>query len=102
VLCFFQGVLDVPCELLVDIDETGVVLYSAERGFGYSLKGTRAVALSRSQRGTKFTVILAISSRGVVCWDISNENTTAEKFRNFLNRCLNPALQRRGLLTIID
>jgi hypothetical protein len=64
-----QGVLDVLRELLVGIDEMGVVLYSAEREFGHSLKGTKAVALSRSQR-EKLTVILTISPRGVVCWDM--------------------------------
>jgi hypothetical protein len=91
-----HGLFDVPRELLVDIDECSIVLYSAERGFGHAPKGQKAATLSPSPRGTKFTLILAISRSGVIAWDISKTNTTSERFRDFLHFCLHPALGTRG------
>jgi hypothetical protein len=32
-----KGVLNVPRDLLIDIEETSVVLYSAKRGFGHDI-----------------------------------------------------------------
>jgi hypothetical protein len=91
-----EGVLSVPRDLLIDIDETSIVLYTAERGFGHALRDRRAVTLSPSPRGTKYTVILAISYCGVVAWDIAKKNTNSESFRNYLRFCLHPALGRKG------
>jgi transposase len=91
-----HGVFNVSRDRLVDIDESGIVLYSAERGFGHSPRGRRAVTLSPSPRGTKFTLILAISKNGVIAWDISKNNTSSKKFRDYLHFCLHPALETRG------
>jgi hypothetical protein len=93
-----KGVLNVPRDLLIDIDETSVVLYSAERRFGHAPRGRRATTLSPSPRGTKFTVILAIARNGIVCWDISTQNTDAQKFRQFVHFCLCPALGKKGTI----
>jgi hypothetical protein len=92
-----EGVLNVPRDLLIDIDETSIILYTAERGFGHALRGRRAVTLSPSHRGTKYTVILAIACRGVVAWDIAKKNTNSESFRNYLCFCLHPALGKKVL-----
>jgi hypothetical protein len=91
-----EGVFNVPRDLLIDIDETSIILYTAERGFGHALRDRRAVTLSLSPRRTKYTVILAISCRGVVAWDISKKNTNSESFRDYLRFCLHPALGRKG------
>jgi len=46
-----HGVFNVPRDLLIDIDETGIMLYSSERGFGHALRGQRAVVRSHPARG---------------------------------------------------
>jgi hypothetical protein len=96
-----EGVLNVPRDLLIDIDETSVVLYTTERGFGHALRGRRAVTLSPSHRGTNYSVILAISCRGVVAWDISNKNSNSDNFRNYLCFCLHPAFGRKRYFPFI-
>lgn len=45
------GVVDVPRALLIDIDETGVVLFTTERGWGHALRGQRAVTKSPPAKG---------------------------------------------------
>jgi hypothetical protein len=46
-----HGVFNVSRHLLIDIDETGIMLYSSERGFGQALKGQRAIDRSHPAHG---------------------------------------------------
>jgi hypothetical protein len=90
------GVVDVPRALLIDIDETGVVLFTTERGWGHALRGQRAVTKSPPAKGKKYTLLLAISYRGVISWTISEKNTNTEVFVDFLRNKLHPTLKESG------
>jgi transposase len=97
-----HGVFNVPRDLLIDIDETGIMLYSSERGFGHALRGQRAVVRSHPARGTKYTLILAIARNGFVRWRITKSNTSTQTFLDFLHFNLNPALNERGFFLMMD
>jgi len=96
------GVADVPRARLIDIDETGVVLFTTERGWGHALRGQRAVTYAPPERGKKYTVILAISNHGVVSWLVVNNNTNTELFVNFIRHNLHPALGECGHFLMMD
>jgi hypothetical protein len=81
-------------DLLIDIDESSIVLATANRNFGHVPIGHRARVLVPAPRGTKYTLILAISPFiGVVTALVTKENTYAEVFERFLRNYLIPKIK---------
>jgi hypothetical protein len=94
------GVIGTPRRRLIDIDEFGLCIESANRNFGHSLKGLRVRKMGNYGRGeVKVTVILAIETGDPVlppqvpgslqrprvwCRAYPGGNTTTERYRAFV------------------
>ena len=78
--------------MFVFVDETGSDKRLALRRYGYSLKGTRAIAEKALIRGKRFSTIAAICMDGVIDVQITTDSVNGEKFCEFIERCLQPQL----------
>lgn len=95
------GMLGVPTEMLIDMDESGIIVAAANRRYGHALRGQRAIAQLTAQRRIRYTLILAIDIvHGVVAYWIFNGNTNTASFFVFLSVILLPriSLQHRVLM----
>nr|ADO19266.1 transposase [Nostoc flagelliforme str. Sunitezuoqi] len=77
---------------LIFIDEMGVLL-GLESTCGRSLKGQRAYALKPFYRGTKITVIGAITNQGVLAMQTMPGSMKGEDFRTFMQNKVVPKLE---------
>ena len=69
---------------IVSIDETGFYLGDHKKK-GWVQKGTRlAIQSAKNLRRVKFTLILAVSKKGIVGFDILNHNCKKEDFLHFV------------------
>ena len=57
------GIADVPADTMIDIDEAGVSLETANRGYGKAHIATRVRQVGLYGHSDKFTILLAISGR---------------------------------------
>jgi transposase len=97
------GCLDVPVQYLVDIDESYFYVAEGAPEFGYSLCGTEALAVTKHQKGRKYTIIAAVTLEGVNCsWVFHSENTTSAVFTQFLRVFLFPCLGRYRKYIMMD
>jgi hypothetical protein len=80
---------------LIDIDESGVVLSTANRTYGHAPIGHRACVVIPPPRGARYTLILAISPVfGVVNALVTKENTNTDVYERFLKQYLIPNIGR--------
>ena len=75
-------------EQLVFIDETGTDRRDCMRKFGYGLVGKRACSTSLLVRGKRFSSIAILSLEGILDSYITPETVNAEKFQEFVEKCL--------------
>jgi transposase len=89
------GVFGIPADRLVDIDESGVHLYDANRRFGHGRRGQRIEIGGHSKNpGKRYNVLAAISiPEGVVARWVLTENSSAQVMLVFLVVYVLPMLQ---------
>ena len=76
---------------IVCIDETSFVIGDCGR-FGYSLRGKRInVPVSKTLRCEKYTVIMAITSKGILHHEVIQGNCNKATFLEFINAAQFPA-----------
>ena len=79
-------------EMLVFLDETGCDRCSSLRKFGYSLVGKCAPSTSLLVRGVRYSAIGILTVEGIQDSYITYQNIDAEKFEDFVDKCLVPRL----------
>ncbi|GAQ91487.1 hypothetical protein KFL_007940050 [Klebsormidium nitens] len=68
---------------LLSLDECGFFMNHV-RGYAWSQRGTRAVVKRLGPRGKKFSLLLCISSTGVVKWNLYQGSVDSVRFLEFL------------------
>jgi transposase len=96
-LAYSQEVRDIPAEDLIAIDQTGV-WEGMERRVSRSLRGQRAYHYRQRYKGEKYTVIGAISLRGVVGCRVIKGGMKKGDFLEFLRSELCPKLDARKVV----
>ena len=76
-------------EQLVFIDETGS---DSMRKFGYGLVGKRASTTTLLVRGVRYSSIAILTTEGIQDSYITPHNVNADKFEDFVDKCLLPHL----------
>lgn len=85
-------------ESIISIDETGFYL-GDHRKKGWNAKGTRlAIKSDKSLRRVKFTLILAVSSKGLVGYEILDHNCKKVDFVKFIQQLDIP----KGSVVLMD
>ena len=72
------GCAGVSADQLVDLDESFVFLSDSDRQYGFALTGKKAQITSKYIKGVKWTIMLAVSTKGVVFFWVHKESTTIE------------------------
>ena len=90
---FLAEVLQYPHEFFVWVDETGSDNRNQVRKFGYALRGLPPVYHRFLVRGTRISTILAMSSEGVVTYEMITGTTNGETFFDFIRGSLIPCMQ---------
>lgn len=75
--------------MLVFLDETECDRPTSLCNFGYSLAGKRASSTSLLVRGVRYSVI---GFKGIQESYITSQDIDAEKFENFIDKCVVPLL----------
>ena len=78
--------------MLVFIDETGSDKRSSLRKYGYSPKGTPAIAEKKLVRGKRHSAIAAMCMDGVIDVHITTDTVDEGAFCTFIERCILPQL----------
>jgi transposase len=99
-LDYWEQVKNIEPENLVFLDETGVILGLA-RTHARSQMGTRAYSFNPFYRGSKVTVIGAISIKKVVALMTMNDSMDGKAFEVFIERFLVPQLWS-GAVVVMD
>ena len=99
-LDYWEKVKHIEPENLVFLDETGVLL-GLTRTHARSQQGTRAYSLNPFYRGSKFTVIGAISIKKVVALMTMDNSMDGKAFEVFIEKCLVPQLWS-GAVVVMD
>lgn len=68
----------------VFIDETGFNVWT-RRNYGRAIRGQRAFRTKAAQRGRNLTIIMAITSEGLVHFEFNVGGVTAERFQQFVD-----------------
>lgn len=66
------------------MDEAAKDERTLSRGYGYSLKNTFATKKNVFVRGTRYTILPALSLQGIIAVDIIEGSCTKEKFKEFV------------------
>jgi hypothetical protein len=69
---------------LIFLDESSKDERTLSRQYGYSLKNTRAIQKVVFLRGTRYTILPALSLDGILAVDIMVGSCNKERFRNFI------------------
>ena len=77
---FMTRVLNFPCEFLVWCDETGSDRHDQIRKFGYSLRGITPVYHQYLVRGTRISSVVAMTSSGVLTYELHTGTMDGDKF----------------------
>lgn len=85
---------------LIFIDEMGVLL-GLESANARSLSGERAYTLKPFYRGTKITVIGAITNQGILAMQTISGSMNGDDFRNFIQNKVAPKLEQ-GKVLVMD
>jgi transposase len=88
---FWQSLKDVKAENIICIDETGI-WQGMERSVARSEKGERAFSHRACYKGTKHTVIGAMSTNGIVCIKMLEGSMKGDNFLAFIKDDLVPNL----------
>lgn len=97
---YWEKVRDIEPDNLVFLDETGVILGLA-RTHARSDKGIRVYEMKPFYRGTKVTVIGAISIKKVVALMTMNNSMDSKAFEVFIEQFLLPQLWS-GAVVVMD
>lgn len=97
---YWEKVKDLDPENLVFLDETGVIL-GLTRTYARSNKGTRVYEMKPFYRGSKVTVIGAISIKKVVALMTMNNSMDSQAFKVFIEHFLLPELWP-GAVVVMD
>ena len=79
--------------MIVWVDETGSTRREGIRSYGYSLRGMTPVSFKVEIRGKRYSVITAMSTRGIEDIDINEGTTNGDKFTTFLEQHILPNMQ---------
>ena len=88
-------------ESLVFIDETGFNLHTS-LNYGYSPKSQREFRMFPSNKGRNLSVLVAISLRGVIAYEMVDGPINSELFRNFILNKLYPKLELSENILFMD
>lgn len=102
---FMAQMLMYPREFLVWLDETGSDNRDQIRRFGYAMSGLTPVYHRFLNRGTRLSTIAAMSSDGLLTYEILSATTNGEKFFDFVRGYLIPNMQpfpAPGSILIMD
>lgn len=97
---YWQQVKDIEPQNLVFLDETGVML-GLTRTYARSPRGSRVYDLKPFYRGSRVTVIGAISLTGVVALMTLDGAMDGDAFKVFTEKCLVPQLWT-GAVVVMD
>ena len=90
---FLANALQFSRELLVWTDEMGTDRRDQLRMFGYALKGERAVCHRTLTRGTRISAIAAMTSDGVLGYELTTGSVNVDRYFDFVRGCLVPCMQ---------
>ncbi|KAE9385186.1 hypothetical protein BT96DRAFT_758845, partial [Gymnopus androsaceus JB14] len=92
-----------PPETLVFVDESACNQHAARWKMGWAPKGNRAYRHDFFVRGTRFSILPAISLNGVLHLDILTCSWTGDQYKDFINALLdnmNPYPQRNSVIVM--
>ena len=89
---FISEVLEFDPSMLVFVDETGSDRRNSVRKYGYSLRGMTPVTHQLCVYGKRMSAIGVLTTRGIEDSYIVEDNVNADKFLQFVQRCLLPIL----------
>lgn len=72
-------------EDVISIDETSIC-YDFPKPYGYARRGQRVPMTLHTHHRHRMTLIMAISSRGVVHWELFRGSTNSRRFAEFIGR----------------
>lgn len=81
---FMAYVLQYPRDFFVWTDETGTDKRDQLRKFGYALRGEQAVCHRIISRGTRISVMAAMTSDGVLEYEATTGSVNSDKFIDFI------------------
>ena len=81
---FLENIKNIDKNSIIALDEACFFL-NESRNYGRSLKGTKTVIKKRGIRGKASSLILCISTDGVVKWSLYNNTISAIIIRKFIN-----------------
>ena len=90
---FMAYALQYPYNFFVWTDEMGTDRRDQMRNFGYALRGERAICHRILTRGTRVSVMAAMTAGGVLAYECTTGSVNAEKFFDFLRGCVIPNMQ---------
>jgi transposase len=94
---FWQQLKDVKAENIISIDETGI-WQGMERSMARSEEGRKAFSYRDSYKGTKHTIIGAISVDGLVCMKMIEGSMKGADFLAFIKDDLAPNLHSENVV----
>lgn len=99
-LSYWESVRDVVADDLVFVDEMGVLL-GLTRGMGRSKKGDRVYDVKPFYRGSRVTVVGAISNKSILSLKTLGPSMNGEDFKKFVEQELLPKLWK-GAVVVMD
>jgi putative transposase len=99
-MAYWQQVTAIAPENLVFLDEMGLLL-GLMRLLGRSQKGTRVYDIKPFYRGTRVTVVGAITQQKVLALKAMTQSMNGEQFKHFLREDLAPQLWS-GAVVVMD
>lgn len=90
---FMADVLSYPRSYFVWVDESGSDQRNQIRKFGYALIGEEPVCHRFLSRGTRYSAISAISSAGMMCYELVTGSVNSDIYYDFLRGTLIPNMQ---------
>lgn len=82
-LDYWESIRDVLADDLVFVDEMGVLL-GLMRGMGRSKKGDRVYDVKPFYRGSRVTVVVAISNKSILALKTLRQSMNGEDFKKFV------------------
>ena len=90
---FMARTFPYPRNFFVWLDETGSDCRSHTRKYGYSLKGVTPIYHRHLVRGKRISSVAAMSSQGVMTYDIFSGTMNGDRFLDFVRGMLIPCMQ---------
>lgn len=99
-LSYWESVRDIVADDLVFVDEMGVLL-GLTRGMGRSKKGDRVYDVKPFYRGSRVTVVGAITNKSILSLKTLGTSMNGEDFKKFVEQELLPKLWK-GAVVVMD